>query len=228
MLKLIVFDWDGTLADSVSKITECKQFLANKYGLPVPSEDTVRHVLGKKFEEALSICFPYANTELLNKLGDEFHYLMRQKHYQAALFPHAKEILSTLKTRDLKLAIATAKDRSEFNNALLHNELAGIFDITCCAKEYPSKPNPTILHYLMETFNVTPDECLMIGDTTNDVLFATNANVKSICVTFGAHSKKMLQSLNPLAFIDEWKQFTEVIDRLCYTMRQYYPLLLQV
>ncbi len=215
MLKLIVFDWDGTLVNSVDKIIECKNFLANKYSLPLPSEVIIKKVLGTKFEDALIKCFPSADSITLSKLSKEFHLLMQTSHYQAPLFPMVKEVLEMLKKRGIKLAIATAKNRKELDRAILYNKLSNIFDIICCGDEYQSKPDPIMLKYIMEKFNVNHDECIMIGDTKTDLLFATNAKVKAIGVTFGAHSITELQAAHPIALISEWAQLPEVIDKLC-------------
>lgn len=220
MLKLIVFDWDGTLADSVVKIWECKKFLARKYDLPEPAEETVRGVLGTKFEDAMAKCFPLAGQEVLHGLCEEFHVLMQQESYQATLFPDARKIIDYYKNQNMKLAIATSKDRKEIDRAILYNNLFGIFDFVCCGKEHQEKPHPAMLEYIMGKCGVEPDECLMIGDTTTDISFAMNASVKAVAVTFGAHSPIKLQSMNPLALIDDWMQLQGVVEQ-CYSNRVY-------
>ena len=221
MLKLIVFDWDGTLADSVTKIWECKKFLARKYNLPKPSEEIVRNVLGTKFEDAMAKCFPQANQELLYKMCQEFHILMQQEIYQALLFPNARKILELFKSQNILLAVATSKDRKEIGKSIMYNNLSNMFDMVCCGKEYQEKPHPAMLEHIMKKFNVEPDECIMIGDTTTDMLFAANAGVKAIAVTFGAHPLTKLQSMNPAASIDEWMQLPGVIAEQCYSNRTY-------
>jgi len=217
MLKVIVFDWDGTLADSVAKIIQCKHFLACKYHLPLPSDKLIKSVLGMKFEDALAKCFPSLSAEKLALLGQEYHELMRQDHYQAKIFPGISSLLGILKKRGIKLAIATSKDKHEMDKAIEYNNLAGMFDIICCGKEYEEKPHPAMLHYIMQEFESQPSECLMIGDTLTDIAFATNAKVKILCVTFGAHSKNILQKNNPFGFIEQWPELIKVIDGLCPT-----------
>lgn len=217
MLKLIVFDWDGTLADSVSKIVACKKFLAFKYGLQPPSEEIVKSVLGTKFEDAMVKCFPTASSDLLKSLGEEFHSLMQEEQYQATLFPMAKEVLNALKQRGFKLAIATSKDKSEMAKAIQYCGLEKMFDIICCGKEYGEKPNSSMLVHIMKTLKIREDECIMIGDTVTDMEFAKAANVKAIGVTFGAHSHEKLKTYEPVVFLSDWKQLTGVIDKLCST-----------
>lgn len=216
-LKLLVLDWDGTLADSVTKILAGKQFLAKRYNLPLPDEETVRAVLGMKFEKALSLCFPTALPTTLHEIGHEFHALMQQDSYQAELFPDVKNVLSWLHEQGIILTIATSKDRQELDKALHYHELLSLIDMSCCGKEYGEKPSPAMLYAIMEKFNVKPDECLMVGDTTIDMQFAANANIKSIAVSFGAHTTDMLQPMQPLAIIENWSQLPGVINKLCHT-----------
>ena len=215
MLKLIVFDWDGTLADSVSKITACKKALAAKYELTPPSAETVKSVLGTPFESALEKCFPTASQELLKKIGEEFHALMQEDIYQATLFPFAKEMLVSLKNKGFSLAIATSKNKAEMKKAIEYNGLENMFDLICCGKEYGEKPHPAMLKHIMIECRVTENECIMIGDTTTDMAFAKNAAVKAIAVNFGAHYHEKLKIYKPVAFLDNWKQLTGVINNLC-------------
>jgi phosphoglycolate phosphatase len=221
MLKLIVFDWDGTLANSVGKIIECKHFLAEKYNIPSPSEEVIKSVLGKKFEDAMSICFPTIPQNILTTLGREFHVLMQQDYFQASLFPNVKNVLRLLKEQGIKCAIATSKDRKELDRAIMYNQIIDMFDIACCGKEHQEKPDPAMLNYIMKKLYVRPNESMMIGDTTTDILFATNTGVQSIGVTFGAHPISLLQSLNPLALIDEWLELPKIIDKYYATQIEY-------
>ena len=76
----------------------------------------------------------------------------------------------------------------------------------------------------MELFNVSTDECLMIGDTTTDIEFGHNTGIKAVAVTFGAHSITKLQALHPHAIINDLGQLPEVIDNLCYSTQKSYQL----
>jgi phosphoglycolate phosphatase len=214
MPRLIVFDWDGTLADSVNKIIDCKHFLARKYDLPPPAPSVIRGVLGTRFRDAMKNCFPSASESLLETLCAEFHPIMQQPEYQADLFPGAAALLDLLKAQGLKLAVATSKNRHELNSALVHTGLTDALDITCCGAEHKEKPDPAMLHHIMRTFQVPPDDCVMVGDTVADVAFADNAGVRTVCVTFGAQPAEKLRSLNPIALIDSLSELPKVIDAL--------------
>lgn len=124
-------------------------------------------------------------------------------------------MLNYLKQKKIKICVATSKDRNELNAALQYNGIETLFDETCCGKEYREKPNPAMLYHLLTQFKVGPDECLMIGDTVYDVLFAKNAGIKIVAVTFGAHTKASLKKMSPFAFIDHFYELEELIEQLC-------------
>jgi phosphoglycolate phosphatase len=214
VIKLVVCDWDGTLVDSVADIAACKKELAVQNYLNPPSEETIRSVLGLKFNDAMKICFPGTTNATLKKLGDDFHTLMQEKRFQSSLFPTAQDVLRTLKKQQIKLAIATSKARIELDVALDYNGLDNIFDLTCAGDEFEGKPDPTMLRFIMHKFGFKPSECLMIGDTTIDIEFARNADMKIICVSFGAHSFEKLQLMKPDAIISCWSSFCRAME--CY------------
>ncbi|MDO8953690.1 MAG: HAD-IA family hydrolase [Gammaproteobacteria bacterium] len=214
MLKLIVFDWDGTIVDSFSKIFACKQVLAKKYNLTAPSEAIARKVQGMGFDKAMSLCFPSIDNETSAKIKQDFHETMQLKEYQAQLFDGIKEVLADLKASNIKLAIATSKARVELDKAIDFLGLTGIFDLICCGEEYKNKPDPAMLNHIMKKLGVTSEESLMLGDTITDIEFANNANMRIICLTFGAHTKETLQIKKPYAFIDNWKSLCHVLCTL--------------
>lgn len=212
MLKLVVFDWDGTLSNSVEKIIACKKDLAIKYNLRIPSKKRIKNVLGMKFEKAMRICFHDANDSVLYQISNEFKLEMQKNKYKAELFSGTKEMLLTLKSKGIQLAVATSKSREELNKALIDDELINIFDITCCGEEFENKPDPKMLHYIINQLRVNPSEFIMVGDTTIDVEFANNAKANIMCVTFGAHSIEKLGAVRPLALLHSWNEFLNKLE----------------
>lgn len=212
MLKAVIFDWDGTLVDSVSTIYTCKKVLAKKYNLPVPSEAIAKEVQGMKFSVALARCFPSADNNLLSVLAKDFHELMQTDEYQSNLFPDVKAVMTHLKSNGYKLAVATSKARVELKRALRYTGLENVFDLTCCGEEYVNKPDPAMLLYIMEELNVKPNECIMVGDTVIDAIFAKNANIQIACTSLGAHSVEQLMRMAPIAIFDEWTKLITIIE----------------
>lgn len=210
--KLIVFDWDGTLADSIEQIAACKKVLAFEYGLPAPSYELVKSVLGLEFSVALAKSFPTASQKQLDEIAIKFHAAMKRRSTSVKLFPHAKQTLKQLKQQGYLLAVATSKHREEFVEELTATGIEKYFEVTCCGNEYAGKPNPEMLFCIMEMLNVANTNVVMVGDTIFDAKFARNANVKFIGVSYGAHDRLKLMEFEPLAIIDCPEELQEVLQ----------------
>lgn len=210
--KLLIFDWDGTLADSVNKIISCKQRLAKEHFLSIPSDETIKSVLGMEFMLALKKCFPNAQEKELEHFAERFQVLINSKEYQSDLFPFARKTLEELKKRKMKLAVATSKSRAALNHALQYAGISELFDLTCCGEEYYEKPNPAMLLHICSELKVHPSNSLYIGDTVIDVFFAKNASINVICTSFGAGNQNELIKHQPLKIINNWQNFLDIID----------------
>ncbi|MEE8151064.1 MAG: HAD-IA family hydrolase [Nitrosomonadaceae bacterium] len=199
---LLVFDWDGTLVDSANVIVFSIQGAARDMGLTEPSNEEARHVIGLGLSEAMEYLFPNLPSQKLRLLSDRYrhHYLAHDK--EISLYEGVIEIIKTLHAENFLLAVATGKSRAGLNRAFVSSGLGGYFHGSRCADETFSKPHPAMLLELMRQLGVETRRTLMIGDTTHDLQMAINANVSGLGVTYGAHSRKNLESLVPLACIE--------------------------
>jgi len=107
-------------------------------------------------------------------------------------------MLQALKARQHWLGIATGKSRRGLDEALASTQLARLFDATRTAEETASKPDPRMLHELMDHLGVEPQRTLMIGDTTHDLQLAVNAGIACIGVGYGAHEVAGFDTFAPL------------------------------
>ncbi len=195
---LIIFDWDGTLLDSTSVIVSSLQSAADDVGLPQPSAEDARHVIGLGLSDALEYLFPIASSQQVGLLVDRYFHHYSVYGQRIPLFEGVTEVIESLHTKELLLAVATGKGRSELDNAFESSGLGQYFHASRCADETFSKPHPAMLLELMEQFDVDPRRALMVGDTTHDLQMAINAKVAGLGVTYGAHPRESLLSLAPL------------------------------
>lgn len=107
-------------------------------------------------------------------------------------------MLLGLKGKGHMLAVATGKSRTGLNEALDAVGLRHMFDATRTADQTAGKPDPMMLHELMDELNAAPVQTLMVGDTTHDLQMAHNAACAAIAVTYGAHDSAGLAALRPL------------------------------
>lgn len=205
MVKLVIFDWDGTLADSVTHIIRCKRLAAADCGVQLPDDATLRGVIGLPLSDAINVCLSGYSAADKAAFIEKFRFYMLDPRYHEDLYPDVKEVIADLHQSGYLLGIATNKLREELQKSLLHHDLERYFHATRCAEESNGKPNPAMLRELMTQFNVKPNETLMIGDTNIDLEFAGNAAVPALAVSYGIHSVKDFAGYARVGIIDQFQ-----------------------
>lgn len=195
---LIVFDWDGTLFDSAGNIVRSLQAAVAELGGTPPSDETARHVIGLDLQQALQLAAPDIPLHRHPLLAQAYRAQYRQHQHDICLFEGVHDMLLSLKGKGHMLAIATGKSRTGLNEALDAVGLSHMFDATRTADQTAGKPDPMMLHELMDELNTAPVQTLMVGDTTHDLLMAHNAACPAVAVTYGAHDASGLAALRPL------------------------------
>lgn len=190
--ELIVFDWDGTLMDSAALIVDSMQAACRDLGLPEPADEAARQVIGLGLHDALARAIPSANPGDYGRIADRYRHHFLSRHEDLILFKGAYELLEALFERKLFLAVATGKSRKGLERSLELSGLGKFFHRTRCADESFSKPHPAMLLEIMDELCMTPEQTLMVGDTTHDLLMAANAGVDAAAVSFGAHPREVL------------------------------------
>ena len=201
--ELIVFDWDGTLMDSEARIVACLQAAFTDLGLPEPTREAARDIIGLGLEEAMGRLYPSADVGLRASLVARYrHHFLVTNETPSVLFPGARETLEWMTGRGFRLAVATGKSRVGLNKSLVETGLKSLFHATRCADETFSKPNPQMLFELMDELGARPEETLMIGDTEYDLQMARNAGARALAIGHGVHAPDRLLALGPLACLD--------------------------
>ena len=185
---LIVFDWDGTLFDSTAMIARCIQDACVDLGLPMPSLDAASYVIGLGLQDALMHAAPSLPRERYRELALRYRHHYQARQHELVLFTGAFDLLQALRARRHLLAVATGKSRAGLDEALASARMRDLFDATRTADETEPKPDPKMLHELMDELGADPARTLMIGDTTHDLQLAANAGAASLAVSYGAHA----------------------------------------
>ena len=201
--RLLVFDWDGTLADSEQRIVAAARAAIATLGLPGRSREQIRGIIGLAMSEAFQTLYPGLVA------GEEGRFVAcYREHYLAStaspvpLFPGAERALRGLAEERYLLAVATGKGRRGLDRDLAVHGLDALFSTTRCADDAPSKPHPGMLEDIMGELDVAPAETLMIGDTVFDMEMARNAGVPAVAVSSGVHDGHRLLEFDPLALLD--------------------------
>lgn len=192
--RLLIFDWDGTLADSTAQIVSGVQTAFAEHGLPPPPEADVRHIIGLSLSEALQRLHPGLSAAQTRTLTEAYktHYFTRRP--PTVLFEQARAALPLLQ-QHYWLAVATGKGRRGLDLAMQETGSARFFLATRTVDECAAKPQPEMVLSLCEEFGVAPAQALVIGDTTHDLNMARNARCHAVSVTTGAHTAEQLQTV---------------------------------
>jgi phosphoglycolate phosphatase len=202
-LRLLVFDWDGTLMDSVGSIVACTQQALADLGWGPVADQSIRTTIGLGLREALAGLMPEATDACYERLLERYRHHWHGGHRdQPFLFPGVPAMLAELKESGFLLAVATGKSRRGLDYALAQSDLSGFFDATRTADEAFSKPHPQMLLDILEELGARPGEAVMVGDTTYDLEMARNGGTASIGVCSGSHSRDELLGSGPLACLE--------------------------
>ena len=195
MKRLVIFDWDGTLCDSLSRIIRCMQLAAADVGVAIPAEAAVKDIVGLGLREALAALYPEAPDTLIQSLRAAYsnYFVELEMETPSPLYDGAIEVLERLKGDGYLLAIATGKSRRGLDRVLLSTGFGDFFHSSRCADETCSKPNPLMLTELLNEFALDAAQAIFIGDTEFDMAMARQIDMTRIGVGYGAHSLERLK-----------------------------------
>jgi phosphoglycolate phosphatase len=202
--RLVVFDWDGTLMDSIGTIVECTlAAIADVPGMVAPPVETIRGSIGLGLVETMTRFFPDGDPALFTQVATAYRDRWRAEFKDCVqLLPGAKETVATLADSGYLLGVATAKGRVGLERELIATGLAPYFHATRTVDEAPSKPAPGMLFQLCDELGVAPREALMVGDTAWDLEMARNAGCPGVGVLTGGHARPQLECVDPLACLE--------------------------
>ncbi len=200
---LYIFDWDGTLSDSLVSIVSSFQVVSKALDLPIKTDKEVRSIIGLGLNEGIEILYPGNGSEMLEKIRKYYAEHYRQNNQrEETLYPGSYNLLKQLSDNGHSLAVATGKSRKGLDRAMRLSNTTDFFLYTRTADEAPSKPNPQMLHDILDFTGVDKEQAVMIGDTTFDLEMACHAGIKSVGTSYGAHHVDALLEHNPIGIID--------------------------
>ena len=201
-VKLLVFDWDGTLADSTDLIVGAMQAAICQLQYQARSDAQIRDIIGLGLVEAAQILFPGIERDSHEQIANCYRLHYAQRAQETSLFQDVPDTLRALQERGYRMAIATGKSRRGLDNSLRQTGLEDFFHATRCADETCSKPHPQMLHEILDELDMRPEHAVMVGDSAYDMEMALNAGMSPIAVSYGVHASARLLKYKPLACLD--------------------------
>lgn len=215
--KLLIFDWDGTLADSIGRIVTAMRVAAQRSRRPECDDEAIKGIIGLGLPEAILTLYPDMSAEQV--IAFRQHYAdvyIAMDAQPSPLFAGVMESLEAFRAQGYRLAVATGKARRGLDRVLKAHGWEQFFDVTRAADETASKPDPLMLNQILAHCDVRPEQALMVGDASFDLLMARNAGIDSVAVSYGAQSIERLREFEPKLAINTFPELRAWLDQRVY------------
>ncbi|NTW82372.1 MAG: HAD family hydrolase [Chlorobiaceae bacterium] len=212
--RLLVFDFDGTLADSEASIMLSLELVARDLGLSGIDRSNARQGIGLPLRRTIEMGLGLSPDD-----APEASDLYRKHYNEIAfdathLFPGVQETLEQLR-RDYLLAIASSKSRQGLLAMMRHLEIYEWFSFVAGAQDVQrAKPAPDMVELALATLDIPAWECLVIGDTVYDIEMGQRASADTCAVTYGSNSLDELSSFGPTFVIDSFPQLDSCLKNV--------------
>lgn len=210
-IKLVVLDFDGTLADTLQVILNTMQATLRVLDLPPRSDAECKAMIGLRLTEIPERLFPE-----LKGIGPRYAETYRKQFAlcnvpgAVPLFPGVLETLHELSRRGFLLSIASSRGHESLDNYLRDLHLEDIIPFIVAAEDVmQAKPDPEPVLKTLSHFGLKPQEVLVVGDTDFDILMGRNAGCYTCGVTYGNGSRQSMLDAGAHALIDNFSQLLD-------------------
>ena len=183
----VLFDFDGTLADTGKGIGKCVDYAAAYFGLPALKDDERKGFVGPPLYESFKKYFHLETDEEIMTAIDKYRECYNKgAMYDLEIYPGIRELLRELKCKGFKICVASSKPAPFVNSILEKLGLTGAFDIISCpSSDKIKKTKYELITEAVNALGVSKDKTVMVGDRHFDIDGAKAAGVKSIGVLYG-------------------------------------------
>lgn len=215
MKKLIIFDLDGTLLNTIADLANSTNYALKKFGFPTHPTDDYNFFVGNGINKLLERALPEGDKTEENMLNIKKEFLLYYNDHNtddSTPYPGICDLLNTLQSRGFMLAVASNKYEAATRKLVKHYFPEINFIAVSGQKDnVPVKPDPTIVNEIISLTGVSRDEVLYVGDSGVDMQTTKNAKVTGVGVTWGFRPKAELESFNPDHIIDSAKEILKLI-----------------
>ena len=207
---LIIFDWDGTLMDSIGLIVESMHVAGQAHGFET-TDKAVQDIIGLSLMNGIEILYPQASESQKLAIQQSYAEYYIANSHSTPLFAPIEGMLQTLQQQGKKLAVATGKKRKGLDRVLDASESHHYFVMTRCADEAGSKPDPQMLIDILEYTQQQIANAVFIGDSIYDIQMATRLGMTSIAVDYGTASSAELAAQHPTYQVDTPEALAKIL-----------------
>ena len=212
-MKLIIFDFDGTLADTETLITQTMQKTIEALHLEPRSREQCRAMIGLPLKETFMRLIPMTDA-MGDRCADTYSQIFDRDNRSGVvrLFPHVADTLAALYAHGYTLTIATSRHRESLMEFLQGMQIDTYFRYIVTVNDVAqAKPHPDMVLQTMEHLNIAPADTLMVGDAVYDIQMGHNAGVHTCGVTYGNGTRADMVACQADHIIDDFGQLGSLL-----------------
>lgn len=216
MMRLAVFDCDGTLVDGQADVCWAMERAFTRAGLAAPDVVTVRRAVGLSLPQAVCALAPELSEDQNRAVTEFYRSSFRARREEGLLdeplYDGIAELLTALHDGGWSLAVATGKSDRGLAACLATHGIADLFVSLQTADRHPSKPHPAMLEAALFEAGAAPHQAVMIGDTSFDMLMARSAGVRGVGVAWGYHAPAELIASGALSVAETVAALSQALE----------------
>lgn len=211
MYDIILFDFDGTIYDTVEGITKCMQYALKKQGID-EALDRLRCFAGPPLAEKIPEVYGFDEETTKNVIKDFRERYNSIGVYESRVFPDIPELLDKLKSSGKRLGIATSKPQHLAEHLLEKEGIKDYFEVICGSQPDGSLgKKDQVIRAVIEKFGVKDERLVLVGDTKYDVIGAHKCNLPCIGVRYGYAALNELEQAQADIIVEDSKELLNIL-----------------
>lgn len=213
MIRLVILDFDGTLADTQTLIINTMQKVIEKLQLPSRSREQCRAMIGLPLRQTFSDMIPMTE-EMADRCHDTYQeiFFADNRPGVVELFPHVEQTMRALHAAGIRLAIASSRSRPSLLGFVEQFGMGDIVEMVVSANDVTQhKPHPESIETILHSLDVAADETLMVGDAPYDIIMGVRAGVHTCGVSYGNNTAEELKASGAEWVVDD---FSDVLVKV--------------
>jgi len=212
-METIIFDFDGTIADTKNSIIQTVRETLKELGLPEADDNNVKDTIGLPITDMFVKAAHIHDNVLLEKAIQTY----RKKYNDISLntvqlFPHVEETLKTLHQKHITITVASSKGKDALLSLLASLNISNYISLVFGEQDVKNKkPAPDMALHIIEQTHSNPKNTLVVGDTIYDIAMGQGAKCRTYGVTYGIHTREQLEKQKTDYIIDDFKEVLNLL-----------------
>jgi len=214
-IKLMIFDFDGTLGDTRRNIVTTMQMAIKEMQLPSRTEAECASTIGLPLAGCFRTLFPDIQEELIPRCAETYRRIFNENLQKITpeAFPGVVKTLETLKAKGFVLTIASSRSRNSLMELTRDMGIADYISYLIGADDVKeAKPKPEPVLKTLDAMHFDASETLVVGDMAVDILMGANTGAKTCGVTWGNGSREELKDAGANFIIDKMEELIEIAE----------------